>query len=212
MCFFSSSSFTSSSLCQRNNLKYYQTTGCKNFFKNLATSKSKLPIRQKTIQPLKMKSTKFYEIRTTLPARGGIMGDCNVLSKFSQMPMCYSGVPQDILSSLRKPCPGDCYYFCSRLGVSTFQIGRQGFSSGAENSSALLPSTFQPEATTSKTALPPAALQVSRAVAFVPLICHQEKGRKPVVDPVLTRLPSIPYLMGHVSAPISQRQRRLTSH
>lgn len=115
------------------------------------------------------------------------MGDCNDLSKFSQMPMCYFGVLQDILSSLRKPCPGDCYYFCSCLGVSTFQIGRQGFSSRAENSSALLPSTFQPEATTSKTAIPPAAPQVSRAVAFVPLICHQEKGRKPVVDPVLTK-------------------------
>lgn len=157
-----------------------------------------------------MKSTKFYEIRTTLPARGGTMGDCNDLSKFSQMPMCYFGVLQDIFS-LRKPCPGDCYYFCSCLGVSTFQIGRQGFSSRAENSSALLPPTFQLEATTSKTAIPPAALQVSRAVAFVPLICHQEKGRKPVVDPVLTRLPSIPYLMGRVSAPIS-RQRRLTSH
>ena len=118
-----------------------------------------------------MRSMKFYEIRTTLPARGGITGDGNVLSKFSQMPMCYFGVLKDILSSLRKPGPRDCYYFCSCLGVSTFQIGRQGFSSRAGNSSALLPSTFQPEATTSKTALPPAALQVSRAVAFVPLIC-----------------------------------------
>ena len=43
----------------------------------------------------------------TLSVEGGIMGDFNFLSKFSEMILCYFGIFKDILSSLRKTCPGD---------------------------------------------------------------------------------------------------------
>ena len=43
----------------------------------------------------------------TLSVQGGIMGDFNFLSKFSEMILCYFGIFKDILSSLRKTCPGD---------------------------------------------------------------------------------------------------------
>ena len=39
----------------------------------------------------------------TLSVEGGIMGDFNFLSKFSEMIVCYFGIFKDILSSLRKP-------------------------------------------------------------------------------------------------------------
>lgn len=129
----------------------------------------------------------------TLSVEGGIMGDFNFLSKFSEMTVCYFGIFKDILSSLRKPCPGDCY-FCPCLGVSAFQTGKWGFSSRVENLFSPLPSPFQSRPITSKTALPPAVLQVLWAVSFVPLICHQEKGCQPVADPVWTKLPSPAFL------------------
>ena len=129
----------------------------------------------------------------TLSVEGGIMGDFNFLSKFSEMIMCYFGIFKDILSSLRKPGPGDCY-FCPCLGVSAFQIGKWGFSSRVGNFFFPLPSPFQSRPITSKTALPPAVLQVLWAVSFVPLSCHQEKGCQPVVDPVWTKLPSPAFL------------------
>ena len=89
----------------------------------------------------------------TLSVEGGIMGDFNFLSKFSEMIMCYFGIFKDILSSLRKPGPGDCY-FCPCLGVSAFQIGKWGFSSRVGNFFFPLPSPFQSRPITSKTALP----------------------------------------------------------
>ena len=155
-----------------------------------------------------MRSMKFYEIRTTLPARGGITGDGNVLSKFSQMPMCYFGVLKDILSSLRKPGPRDCYYFCSCLGVSTFQIGRQGrkFFCSPPIHFPTWGNHFKDSPSPSSSA------GFAGCCLCPPHLSVQEKGHKPAVDPVLTRLRSIPYLMGRVSAPISQRQRQLTSH
>lgn len=107
--------------------------------------------------------------------------------------MCYFGIFKDVLSSLRKPCPGDCY-FCPCLVVSAFQIGKWGFSSRVGNFFSPLPSLFQSGPITSKTALPPAVLQVLWAVSFVPLTCHQEKGCQPVADPVLTKLPSPAFL------------------
>lgn len=138
------------------------------------------------------------------------MGDFNFLPKFSEMSMCYFGIFKDVLSSLRKPCPGDCY-FCPCLVVSAFQTGKWGFSSRVGNFFSPLPSPFQSGPITSKTS-------PSSSAGFVGcFFCSPHLSSReglptcgwPRFDK--TPFPSIPYLMGYAS-PLYSKERWLTSH
>ena len=132
----------------------------------------------------------------TLSVEGGIMGDFNFLSKFSEMILCYFGIFKDILSSLRKTCPGDVtfvLFFFLLLSLTRslsfpnweMRVQQQGrkFLFSPSISFPIWANHFKDSP----------SLQVLWAVSFVPLIC-QEKGCQPVADPVLTKLPSPAFL------------------
>lgn len=102
------------------------------------------------------------------------MGDFNFLS--TEINMDYIGI-KIFLSSLRKTLR-DCYYFCCCQGVSTFQVGRWGFSSRAGNSFSLLHSPFPIWGNYFKDSASPAALQVLWALSFFVPTHHLPSGER----------------------------------
>lgn len=139
------------------------------------------------------------------------MGDFDFLS--TEINMYYIGIKL-FLSSLRKTLRA-CHYFCCCQGVSTWQVGRREFSSRAGNSFSLLHSPFpnlrQP---LQRQPFPQPLCSFVGFAIFVPT--HQlPSGERqqpqgwPHVN--MSPFPSIPFLMGHVSA-CFQRQRQRTYH
>lgn len=146
----------------------------------------------------------------TLPV-GGVMADFNFLS--TEINMYYIRI-KTFLSSLRKTLR-DCSYFCCCQGVSTFQAGRRGFSSRAGNSFCLLHSPFPIWGNHFKDSPSPScSAGFVGFVIFIPTHHLPSEERQPPQGwPHVNTspFPSIPYLMGHVSA-LLQRARQLTCH